>query len=54
MYILQQSMAHPLGGEKLNFLQQLVHIKYLVEDSLWIVAGDFNLIGSLQEKKGGV
>lgn len=42
------------GGNKLISLQQLVNIIDLVEDSLRIFDGDFNLIISTQEKKGGV
>lgn len=40
--------------DKIIFFQQLFDTKKIVGDSLWIVGGEFKLIRSLQEKKGGV
>jgi exonuclease III len=41
-------------GEKLQFLQQLQHIVELTHPHFWLMGGDFNLITSLEEKKGGL
>lgn len=41
-------------GEKENFLNNIQSIRRLYLDVDWIIGGDFNLIRSLEEKKGGI
>eukprot|EP00253_Pinus_taeda_P026517 PITA_26517 len=41
-------------GEKENFLNNIQSIRRLYPDVDWIIGGDFNLIRSLEEKKGGI
>jgi hypothetical protein len=41
-------------SEKIKFLHQLQHTSDLVEQKLWIIEGDFNLISYLEEIKKGV
>eukprot|EP00253_Pinus_taeda_P008955 PITA_08955 len=41
-------------GEKENFLNNIHSIRRLYSDVDWIIGGDFNLIRSLEEKKGGI
>ena len=37
--------------EKENFLQRIKILNLMHEDNLWLLAGDFNLITLLEEKK---
>eukprot|EP00253_Pinus_taeda_P031484 PITA_31484 len=37
-----------------EFLRNIQEVRRIIPDNLWIVAGDFNLIRDLGEKKGGV
>eukprot|EP00253_Pinus_taeda_P014726 PITA_14726 len=41
-------------GEKENFLNNIQSIRRLYSNVDWIIGGDFNLIRSLEEKKGGI
>eukprot|EP00253_Pinus_taeda_P013029 PITA_13029 len=41
-------------GEKENFLNYIQSIRRIYSDVDWIIGGDFNLIRSLEEKKGGI
>jgi len=40
-------------GERLEFLKSLEWINQTIQDKPWIVDGDFNMIKSLSEKRGG-
>eukprot|EP00253_Pinus_taeda_P027885 PITA_27885 len=44
----------PSPGEKENFLNSMKIIRRLYSEVAWIIGGDFNLIRSLEEKKGGI
>eukprot|EP00253_Pinus_taeda_P018479 PITA_18479 len=44
----------PSPGEKENFLNSMKTIRRLYPEVDWIIGGDFNLIRSLEEKKGGI
>ena len=44
----------PKVEQKLSFLDSPNFIKKTSEDKPWILGGDFNLIGTLEEKKGGI
>eukprot|EP00253_Pinus_taeda_P009203 PITA_09203 len=44
----------PSPGEKENFLNSMKIILRLYSEAAWIIGGDFNLIKSLEEKKGGI
>eukprot|EP00253_Pinus_taeda_P003073 PITA_03073 len=44
----------PSPGEKENFLNSMKIIRRLYPEVDWINGGDFNLIKSLEEKKGGI
>ena len=44
----------PSPGEKENFLNSMKIIRRLYLEAAWIIGGDFNLIRSLEEKKGGI
>jgi hypothetical protein len=39
--------------EKLAFLNNLSYLGDLADDKWWIIGGDFNIILSLKEKRGG-
>jgi len=39
--------------DKSDFLKSLEWINHLIHDKPWIVGGDFNMIKSLSEKRGG-
>ena len=39
--------------EKRDFLQSLRRLREGMDNDHWVVGGDFNLITSLEEKKGG-
>eukprot|EP00253_Pinus_taeda_P004070 PITA_04070 len=41
-------------GKKENFLNSMKIIRRLYPEAAWIIGGDFNLIRSLEEKKGGI
>ena len=41
-------------SQKATFLEEIRHTKEWVGREHWIIGGDFNLIRSLEEKKGGV
>lgn len=41
-------------SQKAIFLEEIYHTKEWVGREHWIIGGDFNLIRSLEEKKGGV
>ena len=41
------------SGDKRSFLKSLSNLKTLMPLEHWVVGGDFNLINSLEEKKGG-
>lgn len=41
-------------GDKIHFLKKLMETKQIIDDSLWVVGDDFNLIRSLEDKKEGV
>ena len=43
-----------IQGEKENFLQNLKALRSLIPGRQWIVGGDFNLIKSSAEKRGGL
>ena len=40
--------------EKENFLQRIKTLSQLHEEKLWLLVGDFNLITTLEEEKGGL
>eukprot|EP00253_Pinus_taeda_P002372 PITA_02372 len=44
----------PSPGEKENFINSMKIIRRLYPEAAWIIGGDFNLIRSLEEKKGGI
>eukprot|EP00253_Pinus_taeda_P004972 PITA_04972 len=44
----------PTPGEKENFMQKMKAIHRIYPEPAWIIGGDFNLIRSLEEKKGGI
>eukprot|EP00253_Pinus_taeda_P035285 PITA_35285 len=44
----------PSPGEKENFINSMKIIRRLYPEATWIIGGDFNLIRSLEEKKGGI
>jgi len=44
----------PSPGEKENFINSMKIIRRLYLEAAWIIGGDFNLIRSLEEKKGGI
>ena len=39
--------------EKCSFISSLKSVRYILPNEHWVVGGDFNLITSLEEKKGG-
>ena len=41
-------------AEREKFLQNLKAMRTLIPEKPWIVGGDFNLIRSLEEKRGGL
>ena len=41
-------------SQKASFLEEIRHTKEWIGQEHWIIGGDFNLIRSLEEKKGGV
>jgi len=41
-------------GEKENFIKNMKAIRRIYPELAWIIGGDFNLIRSLEEKKGGI
>lgn len=41
-------------GEKESFLKNMKAIRRMYPESAWVIGGDFNLIRSLGEKKGGI
>jgi len=43
-----------IPGERENFIKNMQVIQRLYSETAWIVGGDFNLIRSLEEKKGGI
>lgn len=43
-----------IPGERRDFLQKLANMRNLYLENLWVVGGDFNMIISLDEKKGGM
>ena len=47
-------MAHFNQAKKATFLEEIRHTKERVGREHWIIGGDFNMIRSLEEKKGGV
>lgn len=40
--------------KKENFKKNMQAIRRIYSDSAWIIGGDFNLIRSLEEKRGGI
>eukprot|EP00253_Pinus_taeda_P026041 PITA_26041 len=44
----------PTPREKENFMQKMKAIRRIYPEPAWIIGGDFNLIRSLEEKKGGI
>eukprot|EP00253_Pinus_taeda_P017271 PITA_17271 len=41
-------------GEKESFMQKMKAIRRIYPEPAWVIGGDFNLIRSLEEKKGGI
>jgi exonuclease III len=41
-------------GEKRDFMRELSAVGTSMEEKQWIVGGDFNMITSLEDKKGGI
>jgi hypothetical protein len=40
--------------DKINFLSSIQSINHLIGDAHWLIGGDFNIINSLAEMKGGI
>eukprot|EP00253_Pinus_taeda_P010493 PITA_10493 len=49
-----RGLLPPLPGEKEQFINSFKSIRRLYPEAAWIIGGDFNLIRSLDEKKGGL
>ena len=43
-----------IPGERENFIKNMQIVQRIYPETTWIVGGDFNLIRSLEEKKGGI
>jgi len=41
-------------AEKRDFLREISSLGLSMKDQQWIVGGDFNLITTLEDKKGGI
>lgn len=52
--ILTRLYGPHIPGERGTFLQNLVNMRNLYPEDLWIVGRNFNVITSLAEKKGGM
>lgn len=50
--IISTAYGPNIPGEKWAFLQMIRMLKKFFHEELWIVGGDFNIILSLEEKKG--
>eukprot|EP00253_Pinus_taeda_P008746 PITA_08746 len=44
----------PSPGKKEQFINSFKYVRRLYPEAAWIIGGDFNLIRSLEEKKGGI
>jgi hypothetical protein len=53
-WVLTNVYGHFQLARKPSFLEELRSLKALVGQEHWIISGDFNLIRSLEEKKGGI
>jgi len=54
-WILLSGVYGPhIPGERRNFISNLIKVSGLYKSIPWIIGGDFNMIKSLNEKRGGV
>eukprot|EP00253_Pinus_taeda_P017089 PITA_17089 len=52
--VISRVYGPPTPGEKENFMKKMKAIRRIYPEPAWIIGGDFNLIRSLEEKKGGI
>jgi len=46
--------GHQMSADKRDFLSEISSLGLIMKDQQWIVGGDFNLITTLEDKKGGI